>query len=71
MFSDRPTGHHNVGVVLEPLYSNLHFACNQLILLGSNCFVFTANQLIYLPKNETLNQRVPGSSPGAPTIAIE
>jgi hypothetical protein len=47
---------------------DLQFTCNLLICIGSFSDHFTAKQLFSLVKDETLNQRVPGSSPGAPTI---
>ncbi len=40
---------------------------NLLIANGRKSHRFTANCLIDLRRNWTLNQRVPGSSPGAPT----
>ena len=46
---------------------SLHFSCNPLIDIGTSQRIFTPKCLRLLIKHQTLNQRVPGSSPGAPT----
>src|SRR6476620_2760680 len=50
--------------------SPLHLASNQLILNHHKIIPFTANPLLCRQKQETLNQRVQGSSPCAPTKPI-
>jgi hypothetical protein len=47
----------------------LQFGCNLLIFQDASRPRFTAKPLIGLDERQPLNQRVPGSSPGAPTIA--
>jgi hypothetical protein len=47
--------------------SPLHFVSNLLILNHRKIIPFTANPLFFWQKHQTLNQRVQGSSPCAPT----
>jgi hypothetical protein len=47
--------------------SDLQSTCNLLVYIGLLNDHFTAKYLFVLVEHETLNQRVPGSSPGAPT----
>jgi hypothetical protein len=47
---------------------DLQLTCNALSSLGIKTRSFTANPLKCRSKRQTLNHRVPGSSPGAPTI---
>jgi hypothetical protein len=54
-----------LGLVSVP--SNLQFTCNVLIWIPASAPIFTSKLLKLRIKKETLNQRVPGSSPGAPT----
>ena len=49
----------------------LHSRCNRLIFRMSKLVRFTDKPLNEAHKEETLNQRVPGSSPGAPTKNIK
>ena len=51
--------------------SPLHLASNLLILNHHKIISFTVNPLIYRREQQSLNQRVPGSSPGAPTNNIK
>jgi hypothetical protein len=46
---------------------DLQLRCNALISLGLKAAQFTAKYLKHHVKRQTLNHRVPGSSPGAPT----
>jgi hypothetical protein len=50
---------------------DLQFGCNPLICIGCLELIFTIKCLSLQVKNVTLNQRVPGSSPGAPTKPIK
>ena len=59
--------HRQRGSPLELSHSHLHFGCNRLILLGAKLEYFTAKSLSSHREGKTLNQPVPGSSPGAPT----
>ena len=52
---------------LECNRRDLQYARNVLILLGRKTVVFTPKPMKSHRKHETLNHRVPGSSPGAPT----
>jgi hypothetical protein len=47
----------------------LHIVFNLLILNHHEIIPFTATPLFSRQKQQSLNQRVPGSSPGAPTIS--
>ena len=46
---------------------SLHFTRNRLFCNGTKWNQFEVKPLIYKQNDVTLNQRVPGSSPGAPT----
>ena len=52
--------------ISNPLHG-LHFIRNALISNGSKTCQFVDKMLRSKQKDVTLNQRVPGSSPGAPT----
>jgi hypothetical protein len=58
-----------LGLVSVP--SNLQFTCNVLIWIPASAPIFTSKLLKLRVKKETLNQRVPGSSPGAPTKSFK
>ena|ERR1700691_1885268 len=64
----RRARHHRARTLMTPIYS-LQSARNRLICNGLKRHRFGSNSLIFQRSKLTLNQRVPGSSPGAPTIS--
>jgi hypothetical protein len=62
-FVQEVTGHCDI----HDVDCDLQLRCNALISLGLKAAQFTAKYLKHSVKCQTLNHRVPGSSPGAPT----